>query len=149
MATLKIQSAEIEPFWATPEILLFLSMRFSNNFLTYMVWKYQNEIAPIFYYGISTKTNEKGLKIPILQPPDWKHPYWMSLYIIYAVSQWRVCSLFSRCQLLRQWSCTPKYHKMQTYFINTRKRKMHLMLKDNNIHLVPVWANNAVYDQWP
>ena len=46
-----------------------------------MVWKYQNEIAPIFYYGISTKTNEKDIKIPKLQPPDWKSPYWMSLYI--------------------------------------------------------------------
>ena len=29
-----------------------------------MVQKYQNEIAPIFYYGISTKTNEKDLKMP-------------------------------------------------------------------------------------
>ena len=47
-----------------------------------MVQKYQNEIAPTFYYGISTKTNEKDLKIPILQPPDWKHPYWMSLYYV-------------------------------------------------------------------
>ena len=47
-----------------------------------MVQKYQNEIAPIFYYGISTKNNEKDLTIPTLQPPDWKHPYWMSLYII-------------------------------------------------------------------
>ena len=28
-----------------------------------MVQKYQNEIAPIFYYGISTKTKEKDLKI--------------------------------------------------------------------------------------
>ena len=46
-----------------------------------MVQKYQNEIAPIFYYGISTKTNEKYLKIPNLQPPDWKSPYWMTLYI--------------------------------------------------------------------
>ena len=46
-----------------------------------MVQKYQNEIAPIFYYGISTKTNEKDLKIPILQPPDRKHPYWMTLYV--------------------------------------------------------------------
>ena len=45
-----------------------------------MVQKYQNEIAPIFYYGISTKTIEKDLKIPILQPFDWKHPYWMTLY---------------------------------------------------------------------
>ena len=33
-----------------------------------MVWKYQNEIAPIFDYGISTKTNEKDIKIPKLQP---------------------------------------------------------------------------------
>ena len=46
-----------------------------------MAQKYQNEIAPIFYYGISTKTNEKDLKIPNLQPPDWKSPYWMTLYI--------------------------------------------------------------------
>ena len=35
-----------------------------------MVQKYQNEIAPIFYYGFSTKTNEKDQKIPILQTPD-------------------------------------------------------------------------------
>ena len=47
-----------------------------------MVWRYQNEIAPIFYYGISTKTNEKDLEIPKLQPPDWKSPCWMTLYII-------------------------------------------------------------------
>ena len=47
LATLKFHSAEIEPLWATPEIFLFLRMRFSNIFLTYMVWKYQNEIAPI------------------------------------------------------------------------------------------------------
>ena len=46
-----------------------------------MVWKCQNEISPIFYYGISEKTNEKDLKIPNIQPPDWKNPYWMSLYI--------------------------------------------------------------------
>ena len=50
-----------------------------------MVQKYQNEISPIFYYGKSPKTNEKDLKIPILQPPDWKHPYWMFLYILYTV----------------------------------------------------------------
>ena len=58
------------PFWANPEILPFLRMRFLNFFLNHLVQKYQNEIAPIFYYGISTKTNEKDLKIPILQPPD-------------------------------------------------------------------------------
>ena len=27
-----------------------------------MVQKYQNEIPPIFYYGISTKTNKKDLR---------------------------------------------------------------------------------------
>ena len=55
-----------------------------------MVQKYQNEIAPIFYYGISTKTNEKDLKIPYLQPPDWNHPYWMSLYVVdmYVKMEW-------------------------------------------------------------
>ena len=45
-----------------------------------MVQKYQNEISPTIYYGISKKNNEKDLKIPNLQLPDWKHPYWMSLY---------------------------------------------------------------------
>ena len=39
-------------------------------FLNHMVQKYQNEIAPIFYYGKSPKTNEKDLKIPNLRPPD-------------------------------------------------------------------------------
>ena len=56
-----------------------------------MVQKYQNEIAPTFYYGISTKTNEKDIKIPKLQPPDWKSPYWMSLYF---------CLQFILCFLL-------------------------------------------------
>ena len=42
-------------------------IRFFNFFLDHMVQKYQNEIAPIFYYGISTKTSEKDLKIPNLQ----------------------------------------------------------------------------------
>ena len=49
---------------------LLQKMRFFNFFLNHMVQKYQNEIAPTFYYGISTKTNEKDLKIPNLQPPD-------------------------------------------------------------------------------
>ena len=53
-----------------------------------MVQKYQNEIAPTFYYGISTKTNEKDIKIPKLQPPDWKSSYWMSLYFN---SKYEVC----------------------------------------------------------
>ena len=42
-------------------------IRFFNFFLDHMVQKYQNEIPPIFYYGISTKTSEKDLKIPNLQ----------------------------------------------------------------------------------
>ena len=41
----------------------------------------QNEIAPIFYYGKSPKTNEKDLKITNLQPPDWGQPYWMTRYM--------------------------------------------------------------------
>ena len=78
LATLKIKWAEIEPFWATPEIEPFLGMRFFNFYVTYMVLKYQNEIAPIFYSGKSPKTNEKDLKIHHLQPPDWGQPYWMT-----------------------------------------------------------------------
>ena len=50
-------------------------------FLAYMVQKYKNKISPIFYYGKSPKTNEKDLKIPILQPIDWGQPYWMTRYI--------------------------------------------------------------------
>ena len=42
-------------------------MRFFNFFHAYMVQKYQNESAPIFYYGKSPKTNRKHLKIPYLQ----------------------------------------------------------------------------------
>ena len=56
-----------------------------------MVQKYQNEISPIFYYGISRKTYEKDLKIATLQLPDWKSLYWMTLYIIFIcvnVDEW-------------------------------------------------------------
>ena len=42
-------------------------IRFFNFFLDHMVQKYQNEIPPIFYYRISTKSSEKVLKIPNLQ----------------------------------------------------------------------------------
>ena len=55
-------------------------MRFFNFFLVYMVQKYQNEIAPIFYYGKSPKTDEKDLKIPNIWSPDWGQPYWMTRY---------------------------------------------------------------------
>ena len=64
-----------------PWNLTFFMMIFFNFFHNHMVQKYQNEISPTIYYGISTKTNEKDLKIPNLQLPDWKHPYWMTLYI--------------------------------------------------------------------
>ena len=50
-----------------------------------MVQKYQNEISPIFYYGKSPKTSEKDLKIPNLQPPDWKIPYWMNTGVIHNI----------------------------------------------------------------
>ena len=45
-----------------------------------MVQKYQNEIPPIFYYGISTKTNEKYLKIPNLQALTLGRIIKMTLY---------------------------------------------------------------------
>ena len=62
------------------DFFCFLRMRIFNFFLNHMVQKYQNEIAPIFYYGKSSKTNEKDLKIPILWPLNWGQPYWMTLY---------------------------------------------------------------------
>ena len=46
-----------------------------------MVQKYQNEIPPIFYYGISTKTNEKDLKIPNLQALTLGRIIKMTLYM--------------------------------------------------------------------
>ena len=45
-----------------------------------MFQKYQNEIPPIFYYGISTKTNEKDLKIPDLQALTLGRIIKMTLY---------------------------------------------------------------------
>ena len=48
-----------------------------NFFVAYMVQKYQNESAPIFYYGKSPKTSRKYLKIPYLlfitSPDPWSH----------------------------------------------------------------------------
>ena len=44
-----------------------------------MVQKYQNEIPPIFYYGISTKTSEKDIKIPNLQALTLGHIIKMTL----------------------------------------------------------------------
>ena len=45
-----------------------------------MVQKYQNEISPTIYYGISTKNNEKDLKIPNLQALTLGHIIKMTLY---------------------------------------------------------------------
>ena len=44
------------------------------------------KLRPYFTMELVKKTNEKDLKIPNLQPPDWKSPYWMSLYIVVVVS---------------------------------------------------------------
>ena len=49
----------------------------------HMVQKYQNEIPPIFYYGISTKTNEKDLEIPNLQALTLGRIIKMTLYNFY------------------------------------------------------------------
>ena len=46
-----------------------------------MVQKYQNEIPPIFYNGISTKTNEKDLKIANLQALTLSRIIKMTLYL--------------------------------------------------------------------
>ena len=55
-------------------------MIFLNFFVAYMVQKYQNESAPIFYYGKSPKTNRKHLKIPYLQALTLGHVIKMTLY---------------------------------------------------------------------
>ena len=65
-----------------PWNLTFFENEIFNFFFNHMVQKYQNEIAPIFYYGKSPKTNEKDPKIPFLQPPDWGQPYWMTRYLL-------------------------------------------------------------------
>ena len=46
-----------------------------------MVQKYQNEIPPIFYYRISTKSSEKVLKIPNLQALTLGRIIKITLYI--------------------------------------------------------------------
>ena len=68
-------------------------MRFFNFFLSHMVWKYQNEISPIFYCGKKLKTSEKLLKLPDIQPLDWKHPYWMTRYKTHLMDR-MACTLF-------------------------------------------------------
>ena len=56
-------------------------MRFFNFYVAYMVQKYQNESAPIFYYGKSPKTSRKHLKIPYLQALTLGRVIKMTLYI--------------------------------------------------------------------
>ena len=60
---------------------LFFGLRFFNFFVAYMVQKYQNESAPIFYYGKSPKTNRKHLKIPYLQAMTLGRIIKMTLYL--------------------------------------------------------------------
>ena len=55
-------------------------MRFFNFFVAYMVQKYQNESASIFYNGKSPKTNRKHLKIPYLQALALRRVIKMTLY---------------------------------------------------------------------
>ena len=55
-------------------------MRFLNFYVAYMVQKYQNESAPIFYYGKSPKTNIKHLKIPYLEALALGYIIKMTLY---------------------------------------------------------------------
>ena len=59
LATLKIQTAGIEPIWANPEILLFLRMRVFNFFFNFMPQKYQNEKSPILNCQKKPKTSGK------------------------------------------------------------------------------------------
>ena len=55
-------------------------MRFFNFYVAYMVQKYQNESAPIFYYGKSPKTSRKHLNIPYLQALTLGRIIKMTLY---------------------------------------------------------------------
>ena len=57
-------------------------MIFLNFFVAYMVQKYQNESAPIFYYAKSKKYCLKLLKIAVLQPPDWIQRKKNTLYFL-------------------------------------------------------------------
>ena len=57
-------------------------MRFFNFYVAYMVQKYENESATIFYYGKSPKTSRKHLNIPYLQALTLGRIIKMTLYII-------------------------------------------------------------------
>ena len=58
-------------------------MRFFNFYVAYMVQKYQNESAPIFYYGKSPKTSRKHLNIPYLQALTLGRIIKMTLYLVF------------------------------------------------------------------
>ena len=60
-------------------------MRFFNFYVAYMVQKYQNESAPIFYYGKSPKTSRKHLNIPYLQALTLGRIIKMTLYFALTV----------------------------------------------------------------
>ena len=88
-----------------------------------MVQKYQNEIAPIFYYGISTKTNEKDLKIPNLQPPDWKSPYWMTLY--YGIDSIVTMLNINSCNNnIDSWNCLPHSANFVEETVSLKRKKL-------------------------
>ena len=74
-----------------------------------MVWKCQNEISPIFYYGISEKTNEKDLKIHNVQAP-WLKKSLLNVPVLHFAQ--RVQQL---CPLLRLTSVNVKYPMMQDH----------------------------------
>ena len=61
-----------------------------------MVQKYQNEIPPIFYYGISTKTSEKYLKIPNLQSLTLGRIIKITLYYIQTL-------ILEKCRIKYSW----------------------------------------------
>ena len=63
-------------------------MRFFNFFVAYMVQKYQNESAPIFYYGKSPKTIRKHLNIPYLQALTLGRIIKMTLYYLLQYHPW-------------------------------------------------------------
>ena len=122
-------------------------MRFFNFFLIHMVQKYQNEIAPIFYYGKSPKTNEKDPKIPFLQPPDWGQPYWMTRYVmlvleqctwqdvtIYKSGQFSTCPVSCRGVKLKEktWlNCSEKFSLTMHHEFSSSCSRIKILLQKN------------------
>ena len=79
-----------------------------------MVQKYQNEIPPIFYYGISTKTSEKDLKIPNLQALTLgriiKITLYMRIYFMWGITNYEHNIAFPKSAKLAE-----KGHIRQVY----------------------------------